>query len=95
MASSPTSLRELCVALNSHQPIESAPCSIIIKGLGFGLYETVLLDIPSSLFQIGSLVLSGYIAGRFKNMRCIMMVRAFTHKDLCCTLYSHGSFYPG
>ena len=48
---------------------------IIIKSLGFGLYETVLLDIPSSIFQIGSLILSGYIAGRFKNMRCVMMVR--------------------
>ncbi|KZV60865.1 MFS general substrate transporter [Peniophora sp. CONT] len=54
--------------------------TIIIKGLGFGLYETVLLDIPSSLFQIGSLVLSGYIAGRFKNMRCIMM---FTGNCVC------------
>ncbi|VDC05871.1 unnamed protein product [Peniophora sp. CBMAI 1063] len=54
--------------------------TIIIKGLGFGLYETILLDIPSSLFQIASLVISGYIAGRFKNMRCIMM---FTGNAIC------------
>ncbi|CAD6574935.1 MAG: hypothetical protein TREMPRED_001252 [Tremellales sp. Tagirdzhanova-0007] len=47
--------------------------STIISGFGFNKFQTTLLDIPSSLMQIGSLVLSGYLAGRFRNSRTIMM----------------------
>jgi hypothetical protein len=47
--------------------------SIIISGFGFTQLQTTLLDIPNSLVQITSLVLSGYFAGRFKNSRAIMM----------------------
>ena len=47
--------------------------SIIISGFGFNQLQTTLLDIPNSLVQITSLVLSGYFAGRFKNSRAIMM----------------------
>ncbi|KAF7297521.1 MFS general substrate transporter [Mycena indigotica] len=37
--------------------------SIIISGMGFTRFQTTLLDIPSNLMQIGSLVASGYLAG--------------------------------
>lgn len=47
--------------------------SIIISGFGFTQLQTTLLDIPNSLVQITSLVLSGYFAGKFKNSRAIMM----------------------
>ncbi|KAJ7197771.1 major facilitator superfamily domain-containing protein, partial [Mycena pura] len=47
--------------------------SIIISGLGFTVFQTTLLDIPSNVVQIVSLVLSGYFAGRFKNSRSLMM----------------------
>ncbi|KAK7024758.1 major facilitator superfamily domain-containing protein [Favolaschia claudopus] len=47
--------------------------SIIINGMGFTPFQTTLLDIPSNLVQIVSLVLSGYLAGRFRNSRAIMM----------------------
>ncbi|KAJ7486670.1 major facilitator superfamily domain-containing protein [Mycena latifolia] len=47
--------------------------SIIISDMGFTTFQTTLLDIPSNIFQIASLVLSGYFAGRFKNSRALMM----------------------
>ncbi|KAK7691754.1 hypothetical protein QCA50_005155 [Cerrena zonata] len=47
--------------------------SIIIKSMGFTQFQTVLLDIPSSILQIVSLVGSGYLAGKFPNSRAIMM----------------------
>ncbi|TRM69115.1 major facilitator superfamily domain-containing protein [Schizophyllum amplum] len=47
--------------------------SIIISSMGFTKFQTTLLDIPSSVLQITSLVGSGYLAGRFKNSRAIMM----------------------
>ena len=48
--------------------------SIIISGFGFSKLQTTLLDIPNSVLQIASLVLSGYLSGRFRNSRAIMMV---------------------
>ncbi|KAJ7131167.1 MFS general substrate transporter [Mycena epipterygia] len=47
--------------------------SIIISGMGFTVFQTTLLDIPSNVVQIVSLVLSGYLAGKFKNSRAVMM----------------------
>ncbi|KAF5356616.1 hypothetical protein D9758_008204 [Tetrapyrgos nigripes] len=47
--------------------------SIIISQMGFTQFQTVLLDIPTSVLQIVSLVFSGWIAGRVKNSRAIMM----------------------
>ncbi|KAJ6494230.1 MFS general substrate transporter [Mycena sanguinolenta] len=47
--------------------------SIIISGMGFNVFQTTLLDIPSNVVQILSLVLSGYFAGKFKNSRTLMM----------------------
>ncbi|KAH8925192.1 MFS general substrate transporter [Atractiella rhizophila] len=47
--------------------------SIIIKGFGFNQFQTTLLDIPSSVLQIISLVGSGYLAGKFPNSRVILM----------------------
>lgn len=43
--------------------------------MGFTTFQTILLDIPGNAVQIVSLVLSGYLAGRFKNSRALMMVR--------------------
>ncbi|KAJ7023901.1 major facilitator superfamily domain-containing protein [Mycena alexandri] len=47
--------------------------SIIISGMGFTKFQTTLLDIPGNVVQIVSLILSGYLAGRFKNSRALMM----------------------
>ncbi|KAL1668979.1 major facilitator superfamily domain-containing protein [Schizophyllum commune] len=47
--------------------------SIIISGMGFTKFQTTLLDIPSSVLQIVSLIGSGYIASVVKNSRAVMM----------------------
>ena len=44
------------------------------KSMGFTKLQTTLLGIPDDAVQIISLIGSGWIAGRFKNMRAIMMV---------------------
>lgn len=48
--------------------------STIISGFGFTVLQTTLLDIPSNVFQIVSLLAGGYLASRFKNCRTIIMV---------------------
>ena len=47
----------------------------IISSFGFTQLQVNLLDIPNSITQISSLLLSGFLAGRFKNSRAILMVR--------------------
>ncbi|KAI0706690.1 MFS general substrate transporter [Earliella scabrosa] len=47
--------------------------TIIIKGLGFTTLQTTLLDAASSVFQIASLLVAGFVCMRFKNMRVITM----------------------
>lgn len=47
--------------------------SLIIKGLGFSAVDTMLLGIPGNVIQLLSLVISGYISTRFRNMRLISM----------------------
>ena len=49
--------------------------SVIIESFGFDQLEVTLLGIPSSVLQIISLTVSGWVAGRFKNSRVITMVR--------------------
>ncbi|KAI0707433.1 MFS general substrate transporter [Cerioporus squamosus] len=47
--------------------------SIIIKGMGFTTLETTLLDAASSSGQIISVLISGYVCMKFKNLRVITM----------------------
>ncbi|WRT69127.1 uncharacterized protein IL334_006111 [Kwoniella shivajii] len=67
--------------------------SIIISGFGFNQLQTTLLDIPSSVLQIISLILSGYFAGKFKNSRAIMMFigNATCIIAACCLTYGPKS----
>ncbi|WVW79423.1 hypothetical protein I302_101392 [Kwoniella bestiolae CBS 10118] len=67
--------------------------SIIISGFGFNQLQTTLLDIPSSVIQIVSLVLSGYFAGKFKNSRAIMMFIGNSACIIaaCCLTYAPKS----
>jgi MFS family permease len=48
--------------------------SIILKTFGFSTLETQYMQIPGNVVQIVSLLLSGYIASRWPNMRCITMI---------------------
>ncbi|WWC98037.1 hypothetical protein V866_004926 [Kwoniella sp. B9012] len=67
--------------------------SIIISGFGFNQLQTTLLDIPSSVLQIISLIASGYFAGKFKNSRAIMMFigNATCIIAACCLTYAPKS----
>ncbi|KAF8193860.1 MFS general substrate transporter [Mycena galopus ATCC 62051] len=47
--------------------------SIIISGMGFNVFQTTLLDIPNNVVLILSLLIGGYLAGKFKNSRSVMM----------------------
>ena len=45
----------------------------VISSFGFSSLQTSLLGIPADVIQIISLVGSGYLAGKFKNSRAILM----------------------
>ncbi|CAK7221421.1 hypothetical protein SEUCBS140593_004561 [Sporothrix eucalyptigena] len=47
--------------------------SLIIKGLGFSAVDTMLIGIPANVIQLLSLIISGYISTKFRNMRLISM----------------------
>ncbi|KAJ7197770.1 major facilitator superfamily domain-containing protein [Mycena pura] len=65
--------------------------SIIISGMGFTVFQTTLLDIPYNVVQIVSLVLSGYLAGRFKNSRALMM---FIGNGICIVAAAALTYGP-
>jgi MFS transporter, ACS family, allantoate permease len=46
--------------------------SLIIKGFGFGTFESSLLKIPLGCFEIIGLLFAGFIAERYPGMRCVM-----------------------
>ncbi len=48
--------------------------SLIISGFGFSVLNAQLLQLPSGALQIVSLLLGGYIASRFKDVRSIVML---------------------
>ena len=58
--------------------------------MGFTKFQTTLLDIPSSVLQIVSLVGSGYIASVVKNSRAVMMV-SIDRPSLSGVSYHAGS----
>jgi MFS family permease len=48
--------------------------SIILQTFGFTALQTQYMQIPGNVVQIVSLLASGYIASRWPNMRCIVMI---------------------
>ena len=48
--------------------------TIIIKGLGFTSSQASLLNAPAGVTQVLGLLIPGYIAYRYENMRCIMQM---------------------
>ncbi|KAH8895229.1 allantoate permease [Thozetella sp. PMI_491] len=48
--------------------------TIIIKGLGFTSSQASLLNAPFGVTQVIGLLVPGYVAYRWKNMRCIMQM---------------------
>ncbi|KAK4947979.1 hypothetical protein LTR10_013032 [Elasticomyces elasticus] len=48
--------------------------SLIIKGFGFGTFETSLLSCPLGVVQDMTLIAVGYIAYSYKDTRCLMQI---------------------
>lgn len=48
--------------------------SIILETFGFTALETQYMQMPGNAVQIVSLLLGGYIASRWPNMRCVVMI---------------------
>lgn len=48
--------------------------SLVIRGFGYGQFESSLLNIPLGVTEIIGLLLAGYISGKYPNMRCILQV---------------------
>ncbi|PVI04871.1 MFS general substrate transporter [Periconia macrospinosa] len=46
--------------------------NLVIKSFGFSSLESTLINIPYSLIAAGSIAGSGYLAGRFRQMNCIL-----------------------
>ena len=48
--------------------------SLVIKGFGFGTFESSLLNIPLGVTEILGLLGAGWVAGKYPNTRCLMQV---------------------
>ncbi|KAJ9131822.1 MFS general substrate transporter [Pleurostoma richardsiae] len=64
----------MAIAAQIPNASQSTFMSIILKTFGFSTLETQYMQIPGNVVQIVSLLLSGYIASRWPNMRCITMI---------------------
>jgi MFS family permease len=64
----------MSVAAQIPNAAQSTFMSIILQTFGFTTLQTQYMQIPGNVVQIVSLLLSGYIASRFPNMRCIVMI---------------------
>ncbi|KAI9069932.1 MFS general substrate transporter [Trametes sanguinea] len=65
--------------------------TIIIKGFGFTVLQSTLLDAVSSAVQIASLILAGWTCMRFKNMRVITMTAS---SIICIVAAAFLTFLP-
>lgn len=50
--------------------------NLVLSGFGFTSLQTTLLNIPYSLLSGGAVVLTGYLAGRFRRANCLLLAAA-------------------
>ncbi|KAJ9150354.1 Allantoate permease [Pleurostoma richardsiae] len=62
----------LCVQLPSGGLQSFA--NLVIKGIGYSSLDTTLLTIPSELIAALSIAITGWFAGRFRNVHCLMII---------------------
>ncbi|EFX02385.1 allantoate permease [Grosmannia clavigera kw1407] len=48
--------------------------NIVIKSFGFSSLESTLLSIPSEVIAALSIAITGYFAGRYRNLHCLMII---------------------
>ncbi|KAK3074547.1 hypothetical protein LTR53_002901 [Teratosphaeriaceae sp. CCFEE 6253] len=64
----------MSIAAQIPNAAQSSFTSLILKGFGFDTLQTQYMQMPGNAIQIVSLLLSGYVASRWPNMRCIVMI---------------------
>ncbi|KAF2852605.1 MFS general substrate transporter [Plenodomus tracheiphilus IPT5] len=70
--------------------------NIVLKSFGFTSLESTLLVIPASLISAATIAGTGYLAGRFESLHCILIICVVLPAILGCTLIytrphtSHG-----
>jgi hypothetical protein len=47
--------------------------NLVVKSFGFTALESALINIPVSLIGAATITLTGWLAGRFKNLNCILI----------------------
>lgn len=55
----------------------NAFAGLVIKGLGFSNLRTVLLNIPSGVFNVVTILSFSFLCNSVKNMRCFCMIFAY------------------
>ncbi|KAH8884898.1 MFS transporter [Thozetella sp. PMI_491] len=63
----------MAIAAQIPNAAQSSFTSIILETFGFSALETQYMQIPGSVVQIVSLLVSGWISSRWPNMRCAVM----------------------
>lgn len=48
--------------------------NLVIKSFGFTSLQSTLINIPSSVISAATIALTGYLAGRFRQVNCILIV---------------------
>ncbi|KNG89070.1 allantoate permease [Aspergillus nomiae NRRL 13137] len=48
--------------------------NLVIKSFGFSSLESTLINIPSSVVSASTITITGWIAGRYRKMNCILIV---------------------
>ncbi|KAB5542548.1 MFS allantoate transporter-like protein [Coniochaeta sp. 2T2.1] len=81
----------MSIAAQIPNAAQSTFMSIILKTFGFTTLQTQYMQIPRNVVQITSLLASGYIASRFPNMRCIVMIFGNLVCVMCGGLLQHGN----
>ncbi|KAK3116414.1 hypothetical protein LTR53_003207 [Teratosphaeriaceae sp. CCFEE 6253] len=64
----------MSIAAQIPNAAQSSFTSLILKGFGFDTLQTQYMQMPGNAIQIVSLLLSGYVASRWPNTRCIVMI---------------------
>lgn len=68
--------------------------NIVIKSFGFTSLQSTLINIPYSVISIVTIAGSGWIAGRFRSMNCILVALVVLPPIIGSALISNRAFIP-
>ncbi|KAH8819379.1 major facilitator superfamily domain-containing protein [Xylogone sp. PMI_703] len=64
----------MAIAAQIPNAAQSSFTSIILETFGFNALQTQYMQIPGSVIQIVSLLISGYVSSKWPNLRCLTML---------------------